>query len=139
MMNGSNNLIISDMVCFIVFIIIHYLLLSFKSFRGVLLPLLTAGLAVIWTIGLMTVTGYELTIISNIIPVVLLAVGSAYTIHVLNSINHYKLADRKKALIQSLGYIMVPVILAAVTTAIGFVSFVFGAYLTDKISGYLLR
>jgi hydrophobe/amphiphile efflux-3 (HAE3) family protein len=133
MMNDINDLIISDMVWLIpiVFIVIAIiLLLSFKSFRGVLLPLLTAGLAVIWTIGLMTVTGYELTIISNIIPVVLLAVGSAYTIHVLNSINHNKLTDRKKALIQSLGYITVPVILAAVTTAIGFVSFVFGAYLT---------
>jgi hypothetical protein len=133
MMNDINDLIISDMVWLIpiVFIVIAIiLLLSFKSFRGVLLPLLTAGLAVIWTMGLMAVTGYELTIISNIIPVVLLAVGSAYTIHVLNSINHNKLTDRKKALIQSLGYITVPVILAAVTTAIGFVSFVFGAYLT---------
>jgi predicted RND superfamily exporter protein len=80
--------------------------------------------------GLMAVTGYELTIISNIIPVVLLAVGSAYTIHVLNSINQNKLADRKQALVQALGYILVPVILAAVTTAIGFISFVFGAYLT---------
>ena len=133
MMNDINDLIVSDMVWLIpiVFIVIAIiLLLSFKSFRGVLLPLLTAGLSVVWTIGLMAVTGYELTIISNIIPVVLLAVGSAYTIHVLNSINHNKLADRKQALIQALGYILVPVLLAAVTTAIGFVSFVFGAYLT---------
>jgi predicted RND superfamily exporter protein len=133
MMNDINDLIISDIVWLIpiVFLVIAtILLLSFKSFRGVLLPLLTAGLAVIWTLGLMAVTGYELTIISNIIPVVLLAVGSAYTIHVLNSINHNKLADRKQALVQALGYILVPVILAAVTTSIGFVSFVFGAYLT---------
>ncbi len=133
MMNDINDLIISDIVWLIpiVFLIISIvLLLSFKSFRGVMLPLLTAGLAVIWTMGLMSVLGYELTIISNIIPVVLLAVGSAYTIHVLNSINHNKLADRKQALLQALGYILVPVILAAVTTAIGFVSFVFGAYLT---------
>jgi hypothetical protein len=133
MMNDINDLIISDMVWLIpiVFLVIAIvLLLSFKSFRGVLLPLLTAGLAVVWTMGLMAVTGYELTIISNIIPVVLLAVGSAYTIHVLNSINHNKLADRKQALVQALRYIMIPVILAAVTTAIGFVSFVFGAYLT---------
>ncbi|PKP46452.1 MAG: hypothetical protein CVT92_17455, partial [Bacteroidetes bacterium HGW-Bacteroidetes-1] len=117
MMNDINDLIVSDIIWLvpIVFLVIAIiLLLSFKSFRGVLLPLLTAGLAVVWTIGIMAVTGYELTIISNIIPVVLLAVGSAYTIHVLNSINHIKLA----------------VILAAVTTAIGFVSFVFGAYLT---------
>ena len=133
MMNDINDLIVSDIVWLIpiVFLVIAIiLLLSFKSFRGVFLPLLTAGLAVIWTMGLMAITGYELTIISNIIPVVLLAVGSAYTIHVLNSINHNKLADRKQALVQSLRYIMIPVILAAVTTAIGFVSFVFGAYLT---------
>lgn len=133
MMNDINDLIVSDIVWLIpiVFLVIAIiLLLSFKSFSGVLLPLLTAGLAVVWTMGLMAVTGYELTIISNIIPVVLLAVGSAYTIHVLNSINHNKLADRKQALVQALRYIMIPVILAAVTTAIGFVSFVFGAYLT---------
>jgi predicted RND superfamily exporter protein len=138
MMNDINDLIVSDIVWLvpIVFIVIAIiLLLSFKSFRGVLLPLLTAGLAVVWTMGLMAVTGYELTIISNIIPVVLLAVGSAYTIHVINSINHNKLADRKQALLQALRYIIVPVILAAVTTAIGFVSFVFGAYLT-MIKGF---
>ncbi|MGB4204186.1 MAG: MMPL family transporter [Bacteroidales bacterium] len=133
MMNDINELIIADIVWLlpIVFVIIAFiLLLSFKSFRGVLLPLLTAGIAVIWTIGLMVVTGYELTIISNIIPVVLLAVGSAYAIHVLNSINHTHGKDRKQALIKALAYIMVPVILAAVTTAMGFMSFVFGAYLT---------
>jgi len=133
MMNDISDLILADIVWLlpIVFVIIALiLLLSFKSFRGVLLPLLTAGIAVIWTIGIMVVTGYELTIISNIIPVVLLAVGSAYTIHVLNSINQSKEKDRKQALIKALTYIIVPVILAAVTTAIGFVSFVFGAYLT---------
>ncbi|MGC9375537.1 MAG: efflux RND transporter permease subunit [Bacteroidales bacterium] len=133
MMNDINELIIADIVWLlpIVFLIIAFiLLLSFKSFRGVLLPLLTAGISVIWTIGIMVVTGYELTIISNIIPVVLLALGSAYTIHVLNSINQSIEKDRKQALIKALTYIIAPVILAAVTTAIGFVSFVFGAYLT---------
>lgn len=133
MMNDISDLILADIVWLlpIVFIIIALiLLLSFKSFRGILLPLLTAGIAVIWTIGIMVVTGYELTIISNIIPVVLLAVGSAYAIHVLNSINHAHGKDRKQVLIKALAYIMVPVILAAVTTAMGFISFVFGAYLT---------
>ena len=133
MMNDISELILADIVWLlpIVFVIIALiLLLSFRSFRGVLLPLLTAGIAVIWTIGIMVITGYELTIISNIIPVVLLAVGSAYTIHVLNSINHNKLKDKKQALIKALFYVIVPVILAAVTTAAGFISFVFGAYLT---------
>jgi len=132
MMNDINDLIISDIIWLIpiVFLLIAAILLfSFKSVRGVLLPLLTAAISVVWTLGLMASTGYELTIISNVIPVVLLAVSSAYTIHVLNSINHITLQDRKKVLVQAMRYITIPVILAAVTTSIGFISFVFGAYL----------
>ncbi|RLD80186.1 MAG: hypothetical protein DRJ07_10770, partial [Bacteroidetes bacterium] len=133
MMNDVSDLILSDIVRLIpivFFLIAIILLISFRTIRGVLLPLLTAGISVIWTLGVMVVTGYEITMISNLIPVILLAVGSAYTIHVLNRINQCTEEDRKKALKTALAYIITPVILAAVTTAIGFMSFVFGAYLT---------
>lgn len=133
MMNDVSDLILADIIWLvpIVFVIIALILLiSFRSLHGIILPLLTAGLSVIWTLGIMVVTGYELTIISNVIPVVLLAVGSAYAIHVINSINVNNLENRRQALIVALTYIIVPVILAAATTAIGFISFVFGAYLT---------
>lgn len=132
MMNDINDLILSDIVWLvpIIFIVLFViLLLSFKSFRDALLPLLTAGLSVIWTLGIMSLMGYELTIISNIIPVVLLAVGSAYTIHVLNSINHTVNHDKRQAIIKAMVYVTIPVILTALTTAIGFISFVFGSYL----------
>ena len=133
MLSDISNLIISDIVWLfpIVFILIALVLfLSFKSARGVVLPLLTAGIAVIWTIGLMVLLGYELNMISSCIPVILLAVGTAYTIHVLNRINQTYDKDRKQAMIKALKYIIIPVVLAAVTTAIGFISFIFGAYLT---------
>ena len=77
----------------------------------------------------MQITGYELSMVSNNIPIILLAVGSAYTIHVLNRINQTYDTDRKKAIIKAMAYIIIPVVLAAITTAIGFGSFVFGAYL----------
>lgn len=133
MLNDITGLIVEDMVWLIpvVFIIIALILfLSFRSFKGMLLPLLAAGITVIWTLGIMSYAGYELTIISNIMPVVLLATGSAYTIHVLNSINLFSLKDRKQSVIKAMNYTIVPVIMAAVTTAIGFISFIFGAYLT---------
>ena len=133
MLGDITHLIVSDMIWLIpiVFVIIALiLLLSFRSFRGMLLPLLTAGITVLWTLGLMALIGYQVTIISNMMPVVLLAIGSAYTIHVLNSIDLNRLKDRKQALIKALVYTLVPVILAALTTAIGFISFIFGAYLT---------
>lgn len=133
MMNDISDLIISDISWLLplVFILIALILfLSFKSLRGVVMPILTAGISVVWTLGLMNLLGYQLTIISSNIPIILLAVGSAYTIHVLNRINQTYDKDRREAVIKAMTYIFVPVILAALTTAIGFVSFVFGAYLT---------
>jgi hydrophobe/amphiphile efflux-3 (HAE3) family protein len=133
MLDDITDLILSDIIWLIpiVFIIISLILLfSFRSLHGMLLPLLAAGITVIWTLGIMALSGYELTIITNIMPVVLLAIGSAYAIHVINSINLFTLKDRRKALVKAIAYTMIPVILASVTTAIGFISFVFGAYLT---------
>ena len=132
MLNDITELLMSDMMYLIpiVFIIIALILLiSFRSFRGMLLPLLTAAITVVWTLGIMALAGFEITIISNFIPVVLLSIGSAYTIHVLNSIEMNRTGDRKQALLKAAASTTVPVILAAVTTAIGFISFVFGAYL----------
>ncbi len=133
MMNDVSDLIVADMIWLIpivFFLIAFVLLLSFRSAKGVVLPLLIAGISVIWTLGLMVLTGYELTMISNEIPIILLAVGSAYTIHVINRVNQTYHNDRKKAVIKALSYIVLPVFLAAITTAIGFVSFIFGSYLT---------
>lgn len=138
MMNDITFLIVSDVIRLIpitFFLITFILFLAFKSTRGVVLPMLTAALSVIWVLGTMVLFGYELSMISNITPIILLAVGSAYTIHVINRINTTFDTDREKALIKALAYITVPVILAALTTMIGFVSFVFGAYL-EMISDF---
>ena len=105
------------------------LFLSFRSASGVILPLLTAVLAIIWSLGIMSILGYKMSMISNNIPIILLAVGSAYTIHVLNRINQLRTSDRDKAISKALAYVIIPVMLAAVTTIIGFISFIFGAYL----------
>ncbi len=133
MMNDVSDLIVVDIVKLLpltFLLILLVLFFSFRTTRGVILPLLSAGISVVWSLGLMTFMGYELSMISNIIPIILLAIGSAYTIHVLNKINETSGEDRKKVLIKALAYITVPVTLAALTTVIGFVSFVFGAYLT---------
>lgn len=111
-------------------LIAFILLLGFRTVRGVVLPLLTAAIAITWSMGIMVLLGFEMSMISNNIPIILLAVGSAYTIHVLNRINQCRVTDPEKALRIALSYIIIPVILAALTTMIGFISFVFGAYLS---------
>lgn len=132
MMNDIAELIVADIIRLIpiTFLLITFILfLAFRSTRGVVMPMLTAALSVVWVLGTMVLFGFELSMISNITPIILLAVGSAYTIHVINRINATLDTDRKAALIKALAYITTPVILAAITTMIGFVSFVFGAYL----------
>jgi predicted RND superfamily exporter protein len=105
------------------------LFLGFRSARGVILPLLTATISIIWVIGIMALTGGEMSMVSNNIPIVLLAVGTAYAIHVINRIDQVK-ENTVQSIILSLTYVTIPVILAALTTVTGFVSFIFGSYLT---------
>lgn len=114
----------------IAFVLIAFVLfIGFRSFRGTVLPMLTAIIAIIWVIGIMSLMGAEMSMVSNNIPIVLLAVGTAYAIHVLNRIDQVK--DKlNQAIIVALTSVMIPVILAALTTVAGFVSFIFGSYLT---------
>ncbi len=112
------------------FIMISLMLLAgFRSFRGVFLPMLTVLIAIIWTMGLITILGYEITMLTNIIPVILLAVGSAYAIHVINAVASEIETNPENALKRAVGYITIPVILAGTTTILGFVSFIAGSYL----------
>jgi predicted RND superfamily exporter protein len=115
----------------IAFVLIALVLfLGFRTLRGVLVPLLVAMIAIIWVIGIMALTGSEMSMVSNNIPIVLLAVGTAYSIHVLNRIEKVREHNLTKAITIALTSVFVPVILAALTTMTGFVSFIFGSYLT---------
>lgn len=119
------------LVPFVSIVIIIVLFASFYSIRGVLLPLIAVLLSTTWSVGLMGWIGTPLSMISNAMPVVLIAIGSAYGIHFISK--YYEDAQQdgnsreisKKALRDTL----MPILLAGVTTLIGFLSFV-GSYLT---------
>jgi uncharacterized protein len=105
------------------------LLLSFRSWRGVVMPLLVCIIAIVWVIGIMALAGFEMSMVSNNIPIVLLAVGSAYAIHVIHRIGQTKSTGTNQAIATALAGVAIPVILAALTTMAGFLSFIFGSYL----------
>ena len=114
-------------IAFLVIAII--LFLSFRSVVGVILPLLTAVISIIWTLGIMSLLDYKMSMISNNIPIILLAIGTAYSIHVINRINQIGQLNSFEVTSTALSQVLIPVSLAAITTIIGFVSFIFGAYL----------
>jgi len=132
MMNDVQEIIVKDLFTLLpitALIIILILFFGFRSARGVVLPILTVIIATIWTLGLMTMLHYDLTVISDTIPIILFALGSAYTIHALNRFDKTRESEPLKSLTVGLAYIIVPIFLAFLTTAFGFLSFVFGAYL----------
>ncbi len=123
----KNDLITLLPIAFLLIAVI--LFVSFRSVKGVILPLLSAIIAIVWTLGAMSFMGYSMSMISNNIPIILLAIGSAYTIHVVNRVDQLRSIADKNVVRSALNYVILPVILAAITTVIGFVSFIFGAYL----------
>jgi len=129
-----SDIIVKDIVFLIPLaglVILLVLFFSFRTIKGVLLPLTTVGISIVWTLGIMSVFNIPLSIISNIIPVVLIATGSAYSIHVINRFGEYRgNQSRINHSISSLKEVGVPVMLAAFTTMIGFIAFVYGSYLT---------
>jgi predicted RND superfamily exporter protein len=105
-------------------LVILCLWLSFRSFLGVLLPLLTVVVSLLWTMGVMALVRVPLTTLTSALPVLLTAVGTAYTIHILFHFLHNasQTTDRREALVQCVSQVGYAVIMAGLTTCGGFAS-----------------
>lgn len=118
---GKDLKILLPLVILIIIIVLYF---SFWSLRGVILPLLVVSLSAVWTLGLMAMFNVPITIISFILPVILMAIGIAYCIHVLNK--YYEEiaagADRRTAVIETGLHMVSPVSMAGLTTVAGFLS-----------------
>jgi hydrophobe/amphiphile efflux-3 (HAE3) family protein len=109
-----------------ILIILTILFLSFRTFRSLGLPLIVVGFSTVWTMGTMRLLGFKLTVVSIMVPPLVLTLGSAYSIHVLNQ--YYREAKVKSTdknwIAQSVGHINQTILMAALTTIIGFSSLV---------------
>ena len=131
-LNMINDLIIKDLkvlMPFVALMILIILYLSFGNVLNVILPLISVGISTLWTLGFMALLKIPLTVITNTTPAILIAVGSAYAIHVICKSFEEQENDPKLKAQNSLSKVIIPVFLAALTTIIGFVSFIFGSYL----------
>ncbi len=90
---------------------------AFGSRRAVAIPLLASGLGTVCVLGAMGATGTPLSFSTIVLPPLLLALGSAYTIHVLAA--ESRCADAE-ALEAALVAVARPIALSGLTTAIGF-------------------
>ncbi|MCK5329669.1 MAG: MMPL family transporter, partial [Candidatus Latescibacteria bacterium] len=123
-----NDIISSDLVRLVPLVTLLVMLtlyVSFRTFRGVALPLATVMMSALWTVGLMPLFGVDFSLVSNGIPVLLIAIGSAYGIHMINKYNEdVRSGDsRLEGIRDALSEVGLPIVLAGVTTLIGFLSF----------------
>lgn len=103
---------------------------SFRSLGGMLLPLLTIGIGLLWLLGLMAAFHASFTILALMLPTLMLAIGCSYMIHVINQIGLTAEARGvivgKAAIIEeAIGFIAVPVAVSALTIMAGFLSLTF--------------
>ena len=133
MSRDAREFLMSDLVNLIPFVALIVLLslyFSFHTWSGTLMPLITVLVSTVWSVGLLCLLGFSFTIIGSMIPVCLIACGSAYGIHVMT---HYYIGIDKiqgeitreahaGAIEFALKDVWVAVLLAAVTTVAGFIS-----------------
>lgn len=109
----------------VLLLLIITLAISFRSKRGVILPLATVIISTTWGLGLMSLFGIKLTIASDGMPILLIAIGSAYGIHLVNKyLEDIRKCDNKiEAIKYTISEVGVPIFLAGLTTSIGFLAF----------------
>ncbi len=118
----------SDMMAltpYVILIVTLIILITSRSIFATLIALFSVGVSIVWVMGGMALMGFKLTLISTSLPILLMALGSAYSIHLINAMLSKLDAgmSRKDAMREALIHTGPPVIVCVATTAAGFFSF----------------
>ncbi|MGD9085641.1 MAG: efflux RND transporter permease subunit [Desulfobacterales bacterium] len=97
------------------------LLCLFRKLRYILIPLICVGLALTWTFGLMALLRIPLSMLTMIVPVFLIAVGTAYCLHIVSEYIacQEETGSPKEVTTRTFSHIAFPTFLAVLTTIIG--------------------
>ncbi len=115
--NGSQAdlLRLGPWVCLV---IILSIVITLGRVRAAILCVAVVGLGILWTVGLMAWLGQPLTLLSSSLPVMLVALGSAFAVHIL-----VWYLDNGGDVDDVLAKMGGPVILSALAALAGFLSF----------------
>ncbi len=111
-------------VCLLVIAILLFLL--FRSLHCLLLPLACVALSLVWTFGIMALAGISVSMLTIIVPVFLIAVGTAYCLHICSEylVQAQNQQSVEAAIQATFGRLAFPVTLAVLTTIFGIGSLV---------------
>jgi predicted RND superfamily exporter protein len=100
------------------------LAVSLRRLNGALIPLLTASLSVLWTLGFMGALGIPMSVMTAIVPVLLIIVGSTEDVHLISEYYEGTVAGigRRAAIARMARRMGLAVLLTFLTTYFGFLS-----------------
>ncbi len=102
-----------------------FLFVFFRSYKAVVFPMLVIIISVIWALGFMGLFGYKITMLTAIIPPLLIVIGVENCIFILNKY-HYEYAhhqNQAKSLSRVIQRIGMANLLTNAATAAGFAAF----------------
>ena len=103
-----------------------FLYIFFRSYKAVLFPMIIIVISVIWALGLIVLFGYKITILTGIIPPLIIVIGVENCIFLLNKYHYeFRLHQNKaKSLSRLIERIGKANLLTNAATATGFAAFV---------------
>jgi predicted RND superfamily exporter protein len=105
-------------------IIFLLLWMFFRKAKIIIAPMVVAIMAVIWSMGLLIITGHTVHIMASMIPIFLIPIAVLNSIHIISEFHdHYKKYKHKDATIRhSINELFIPMLFTSLTTIVGFIS-----------------
>ncbi|MCX8489511.1 MAG: efflux RND transporter permease subunit, partial [Cyclobacteriaceae bacterium] len=96
----------------------------FRSFRAVLFSMIIIGIVVVWVMGTLALFGYKITLLSGLIPPVIVTIGITNAIYLLNKyhLEFAKRRDKEAAIAAVVNKMGLAMFLTNLTVAIGFLT-----------------
>ncbi|HPE99912.1 MAG TPA: MMPL family transporter [Bacteroidales bacterium] len=123
-----SNLVQKELKVFMILALIVasiILLVFFRSLKALVFSITTVIIGVIWAVGTMVLMGFDITILSGIIPPILIIIGIENCIYLITKY-HYEFAqhgNQAKSLARVVQRVGLATFLTNATTAVGFGSF----------------
>ncbi|EPR72853.1 putative integral membrane protein [Winogradskyella psychrotolerans RS-3] len=125
----SSQSIIDEIPIFIggaLFVTSLIFFLFFRSFRATFISLVVVCIGVMWTFGILGILGYEITVLTALIPPLIIVIGIPNCIFLINKFQHEVKSHGNK--VKSLQRVITKVgnatLMTNVTTASGFATFI---------------
>ena len=118
--NEMNLFLIGSLVLLVI-----TMFLFFRSVSATFMSLLVVGMGVIWSLGTMVLFGYKITLLTAIIPPLVVVIGIPNCIYFLNKYHtaYRETNDKEKALVTMVGRMGIVTLFCNIAAAIGFAVF----------------